>query len=428
MQQKAAVEVHRTGDVADRHDARLARLAAAAAQVDQLAGGGAAQCAPQIHARAARRRLPASAGARREPPCDAPGDALDLLQLAGIEGAEVLLGLASGVAWLASPLSAFAYVLVHAVVMASRSLAHLPGVLTAVTLPGIAGAVYYTVLGLAGFWILRRQGWAPRREWTGRGRELSLGLALGLGALSAAPVLGHNVSSTTLTWLGSGDSFLLQTHGETVLIDGAPHPLAYLEALGTTLPYSAHTIDLIVVTDPRASNVAALSGVLAHYRVRSVLDRQVRDRLGRAVEGGDPPLGVEYPSLGYGQWRDALRAAHVPVYALRTGAFVRLSGARVDALGPDAVCGIPRDCIGLLRLSLPGRTFLVAGAASRRELEEAVFRPVTLEGNVLVEGAAADTPKDFVDAVGPHRVLVETTGGDGLMLRKGTPAVLYRSR
>src|SRR5207248_4677127 len=98
LQQKAAVEVHRAGDVAERHDARLARLAAAAAQVDQLAGGGTAQRAAQIHARAARRRLPSPARARREPPCDAPGDALDLLQLAGIEGAEVLLGAAWKVA------------------------------------------------------------------------------------------------------------------------------------------------------------------------------------------------------------------------------------------------------------------------------------------------------------------------------------------
>src|SRR5882724_7923769 len=94
LQQEAAVQVHRARHVAEGDDARLARLAPAEPQLQRLAGIG--QGSPdgpaQIDARPPPARLPTAAGAGGEPAGQAPGDALDLLQLLGAEAAEILAG------------------------------------------------------------------------------------------------------------------------------------------------------------------------------------------------------------------------------------------------------------------------------------------------------------------------------------------------
>src|SRR2546430_15803178 len=85
-----AVEVHRSGDVADGDDARLARLAPAEAQVEQL-GQRAAHGAAQSDAAAPAIRSPPAARPRREAAGDARGDPLDVGELVRAERAEVLL-------------------------------------------------------------------------------------------------------------------------------------------------------------------------------------------------------------------------------------------------------------------------------------------------------------------------------------------------
>jgi beta-lactamase superfamily II metal-dependent hydrolase len=206
--------------------------------------------------------------------------------------------------------------------------------------------------------------------------DLSFGMAVGAVILTGT-LVPRSDSGTGLTWLGSGDALLLQSEGRVVLVDGSPRPLQLLEALGRQLGDRRH-IDAVVVTDPR-SNLAGLLDVLDHYSVGEVLD-----------------VGCEYPSLTYARWRDALRNRHIPVYALRTGVSLRAGSSRITALGPDGVYPQPRDSVGLLRISAGGRTVLLAGAASSRELTEAVFRPVKLRADVLVTDAGDTVPAAFL--------------------------------
>src|SRR6185503_15774028 len=90
LQEQAAVEIHRAGDVAEGDDPRLARLALAKAEVEQL-GHRPPQGAAQIEAAPARSGLPAPAGPQREPAREPSRDPLHLGKLLGAEGAEVLL-------------------------------------------------------------------------------------------------------------------------------------------------------------------------------------------------------------------------------------------------------------------------------------------------------------------------------------------------
>jgi len=302
-----------------------------------------------------------------------------------------ILGACSGIAALAALVGSFAYALLHDVISLSAWLTSFPGALPSPVVSPVFAALYYIALAFLALEALRRVHWAPLGEWASRSRELSLVLVLGASTLTAALVpMAHQ--DGRLYWLGSGDAILLRSGGMTVLVDGSSKPFTLLERLGAVLPYQVRTIDLVVVTDPRAANIAGLQAVLDHYEVSEVLDG-----------------GAEYPSTTYAQWREELRQRDIPVYALRAGISVQLGDVGLSALGPDGLYPNPKDCIGMLRLSIHHRTVLLAGAASPREQLEAVFRPVQLRADVLVLGGKGQYVPAFLRAVRPDTVL--TVGG-----------------
>jgi beta-lactamase superfamily II metal-dependent hydrolase len=141
------------------------------------------------------------------------------------------------------------------------------------------------------------------------------------------------------------------------------------------------SIDLVVVTDPRASNVAGLLSLLEHYRLKAVLD-----------------VGAQYPARTYADWRQALETRHIPVYALRTGATARVGRVALTALAPDASCYAPSNCAGILRLSAEHRSILVATHAGKSEQENAVFGRPSLHAINLFLGDVANASPDFIRA------------------------------
>jgi competence protein ComEC len=237
-----------------------------------------------------------------------------------------------------APLAAATASLLHAVLLLVGAFAALAGALPAISLPWPVIALYYAAAALAGRHFLRRAHWAPSARRPAVSREALLGTGLALSAVTASSFGLATGPPPRLTWLGTGNALLLQQGDRTVLIDGSARPYLLLERLGQTLPFGRRSLDVVVVTDPRASNVAGLTEVLRHYRIGEVLD-----------------VGAEYPSSTYSSWRSVLRRSGVPVYALRTGASLRLGSARLEALGPDAVYSNPRDSIGMLRHDSPGR-------------------------------------------------------------------------
>lgn len=296
-----------------------------------------------------------------------------------------VLGLVAGVPIVAAPLAGTAAVLCRAVVWVGEfGAAHTPP-LTASTLPAVVTAAYYTALALMAVRILHRLKWVPPGRWSGMTTQFALSGLIAVGGLAA--LMGRQTAANGMTPLGPGEGVLIQSGGRSVLLDGSPQPFVLLERLANRLPFGQRSIDLIISTDPRSSNTLGLLTVARRYRVGAVLD-----------------TGVEYPSATYAQWRAQLRRDRVPVYALRTGVTVAVGGARFMALGPDAVCALPVDCVGLVRVRLRGVTYLFAGAASLREQREAVFRPVDLRAGVLVTAARTLDP-DFLRAVGPRRMV-----------------------
>lgn len=228
-----------------------------------------------------------------------------------------VLGTVSGAPMTAAPIAAASYSLLHAVTSVALAVARLPGVPNAVSVAPFHIALYYLLLIPVMAYALRRENFAP----PGGGHDLDASVVVTLAALLAlgtASVLTPTHSlGTTVQWLGSGNSLLVQSAGDTMLIDGSSRLMALLERLGAALPTNAHEIGSIVVTDPRASNVAALREVLGHYSVGEVLD-----------------VGAQYPSLLYAQWRQDLRSRVVPAFALRAGARVTVRKGQGSRAGP----------------------------------------------------------------------------------------------
>jgi competence protein ComEC len=291
-----------------------------------------------------------------------------------------LLGLCANITVLAAPLAAMAYAITHAIVWLSLLLAGSPVALTVSSPTEAVAFVYYAALGGIAWFLLRRAGWAPVGQWGSRLREVMLALLL-----VASVATGSEAQATTpdhLTFLGTGTSLLLQSGGQTAVVDGSPRPLAFLSALGNELGMRVRTIDLVVVTDPRSSNVAGLLSLLDHYGVRAVMD-----------------VGAEYPSRTYADWRLALQSRHVRVYALRTGAMTRIGRVTLRALAPDGACYAPPNCAGMLRLIGAHQTFLWATHAGTQEQEDVVFRHSSLHAGTLFVGDGSRSSPDFLHAV-----------------------------
>jgi beta-lactamase superfamily II metal-dependent hydrolase len=214
---------------------------------------------------------------------------------------------------------------------------------------------------------------------------------------------------TRVVWLGSGEAILVQSAHRSVLIDGSPHPLALLRRLGKELPNQRHVLDLIVVTDPRASNVAGLRTVLARYDVREVLD-----------------VGAQYPSASYASWRADLRTRKVPVFALRRGIEVHFDGTVLTVVSPDGRCPRPQDCAGIVRLDSGRHHVLLAGVSSVEDQRESLFRHGAISASaVVVTGPAAPDP-GFVAATETRSRLVIVPGvaHRGTRLKDVSPVVI----
>jgi competence protein ComEC len=276
-----------------------------------------------------------------------------------------LVGSFGNVPVLVAPLASLAYALTHAIVMLAKDLAPLAA--PSVSLPFAVGVAYYVVLTAVSIVVLRRMNWVPFGRRPHLKREFAFASLFGLSALSVSFLGLRSDAGTHLYWLGSGNAFLLRSGSQVALIDGSPHPFALMERLGELIPFNQHSIDVLILTDPRSSNATGVEELLKHYSIGEVLD-----------------VGAEYPTTTYSRWRSDLARLHVPAYALRTGASVKVGDANILSMGPDALYSNPADCVGLLKVTIAGRTWLLLGKSSTREQTESLFRPVQLRSDGIV--------------------------------------------
>jgi competence protein ComEC len=71
--------------------------------------------------------------------------------------------------------------------------------------------------------------------------------------------------------VGEGDSILIQSSGQNVLVDGGPSPQAVNQSLSSKIPFWNRNIEMVILTHPHLDHLSGLIEVIKRYQVRQIL-------------------------------------------------------------------------------------------------------------------------------------------------------------
>lgn len=296
------------------------------------------------------------------------------------------LGVAAAVPALAAPIAALAYALLHVLILFTVTLSHVPLAIPPPLSGPLAACLYYLLILAASVAAVRTFGWVRPTQPISSRREIAG--AVGGSALALSTLLvPHSSAPASFSYLGTGNSYLARSSHRVILLDGAPSTRSLLERLGAALAPTDRILDLLVLSDPRSGNVASLLEVVNRYHVSAVLDP-----------------GMEYPTRTYAAFRAALRAQHIPDYALRPGTSLDLPPLHVQALAPVGPCPSPLNCAGVVRIDSSHASVLYLGVASPVEEAEIPFLNPTHRLTAVVTNSGSPLPPQLLTWLGPTPV------------------------
>ena len=212
-----------------------------------------------------------------------------------------------------------------------------------------------------------------------------LALAL-LGATGAtAPVLARG-GSTTITFLdvgAGGEATLLQLpSGFTALMDGGPNGPTLESELSGRVPFWRRSLDLAVLTDPRAGDTRGLEDAATHFSVAVGID-----------------AGMAHPTTEYLAWLDALSRSGARHAVTRQDETLMLAPATTlralsppPSLFPTGEGTTAASNALILRLQAPGMRLLLLGSADTYALDALAYSGEPLDADVLELALPANVP------------------------------------
>jgi len=353
-------------------------------------------------------------------PAQAPILALGLLSVAA--GA-ILFPVGQIIAWLAALPVSYTLALV-------RAAAQLPNASLAISATPLEAIGYYVIL--AGVALLIRMPAVRRKAWLTNARKggtlrkwitLPTATAVGLGvaALLWAFALAHPDGRLHVWFLsvGAGNAVLIQTpNGAHILIDGGPNPTQLATAIGDRLPFYQRDLDVLIVTQPKISAVAALPPLLAHYTIHTVLtDGQTTNHPAYAALSG---------ALAQAQAQTQTQLIAVTAgYRLQTSDGVTLQFVNPQQ-APDPLTK-PDDGALTVRLSYHDVSFLLTADLSD-SAEQAMIKDGWYIGASVLQlsthASDAANSDAFLRAVAPQIAVIEAEAGS--RTNKPSDAVLKR--
>jgi competence protein ComEC len=208
-------------------------------------------------------------------------------------------------------------------------------------------------------------------------------LATGTVAVASPPDSHVRISFLAVAPAGQppqGEAILLQTpDGKTALIDGGLDATSLATLLDSRLPSWQRSLDLVILTSPRAAHLSGLQDVVNRYQIGKVLD-----------------AGMLHPTATYALWRRNIRERGIPYAQLQQGNTVTLgTQVTLQVLWPlyslHKSNDEGRDNALILRLLAPGLRLLLLGATT--------FSTYALN-NVLQDTASNLLRADIVQIIG----------------------------
>ncbi len=254
-------------------------------------------------------------------------------------------------------------------------------------------------------WSLRLTGWVSQRIFL----SATLLSAIGMLILIAALLLSRPDGLLHLWMLdmGGSNALLIQTpRGAHILIDGGRFPSRLLTALGDRLPFTKHSLEMVILTQPDEMQFGALPAVLPRYPPAVFLS------------SGQPNLGDTFAAL-------QAQVASSPQAQLSAGYVIETDdGVRLETLNPTRQPSLatPLDEGALvLRLSYGEIAFLLTSDLSREAQEALTENGTNLNAAVLQLPSRIDA--DFVASVQPQIAItqLEDANPDELAKLGGIP-------
>ncbi len=324
----------------------------------------------------------------------------------------ILGGLATLIGLVAPPLSQplfwVAWLLLRWTTLVVRFLGDLPGASVALQISSsLVGAFFLALLV-----VLILQGVRP-----GWHRSLSRFLK---GRVPALVLLGSGAAAASLLWLGAlalpdgrlhvhfldtghSNGVLIRTPaGAHILIDGGQYPTRLLTTLGDLLPFWERKIDVLMLTQPKDNQSAAIPALLQRYRVGQVLTN-----------------GQEGDTENYLALKAILTERQIPVlpvcadYRLETS-----DGVRLEVLHPlqsPAPDNDPDDAGLVLRLTYGAASFLLTPDLSAEAEAVLLDSGYGLAATVLQlpsHGSDRVSSANFLQAVAPQVAVVQVDPGN----------------
>ena len=211
--------------------------------------------------------------------------------------------------------------------------------------------------------------------------------------------------------VGQGDAILITTpQGQQVLVDGGPSPTALFSALGQSMPFWDHSIDLAISTHADGDHITGLVGLLQRYEVGGWIDN--------GYEGSDPLLRECLDRLREQSIQRHLAVAGERI-ALGDGIFLDVVHPRRRGASPETGSSNSNSVVLLLKHGTS--SFLFTGDIEAETEQALVQSARELRADVLKvahHGSASSTTQEFLGAVDPSFAVI-SVGPDN---RSGHPA------
>ncbi|NPV68544.1 MAG: DUF4131 domain-containing protein [Anaerolineae bacterium] len=333
-------------------------------------------------------------------------------------GLATLIGLVAPL--LGQPLFWGAWLLLRWTTLVVRFLGDLPGASINLQISdGVVGAFFLALLIAL---ILQgiRPGWPRSLSRFLKGRAPAL-LLLGSGATAAgllwlgALALPDGRLHVHFLDTGHSNGVLIQTPaGAHILIDGGQYPTRLLTALGDRLPFWDREIAVLILTQPKDNQSAALPALLQRYHVGQVLTN-----------------GQDGSTDSYLALKTMLAGRQIPVLPVHTGYRLETSdGVTLEVLHPPrppAPTSDPDDAGLVLRLTYGAASFLLTpdlSAEAEARLLDSSHRLASTVLQLPSHGSDRVSSAGFLQAVAPQVAVVQVDPGN----RYGHPAAAVLDR
>lgn len=295
-----------------------------------------------------------------------------------------------------------------------RLFARLPWASVEMAVDGRVVTLFYLALAAWAVASAARPEWL--RAWPGllRRRAVRLGALAAGGAvagliwISIASLPDGKLHVAFLDVNGDHAVLICTPRGAQILVDGGAYPSRLLAALGDRMPFWDRELELLIVTQPKDANVAALPAVLGRYAVRAALT-----------------TGLPGNSDAWRALQGALRDVGVPIVEAHAGYTVALDdGVRLEVLHPPRrpTSEDSADEAGMvLRVTYGEASFLVTSDLTAEDEATLLASGRWLGATVLqlpAHGAARSSSPAFLDAVAPQAAVVQAAAGN----RQGHPS------